>query len=99
MENGVKDQIEQFNWQRDMKTQPFPWTMQPFLSEVKRFCEKVHTDVLFKVYRCMCSQDERMGNSLLIAVFAIALELPIETFVDMHQFQEEDDSWFRCQGI
>ena len=52
MENGVKDQIEQFNWQRDMQTQTFPSTMQRFLGEVKEFCGKVHQDVLFKVYRC-----------------------------------------------
>lgn len=52
MEGGVKDQIEQFNWQRDMKTQEFPKVMQPFLSEVKTFCEKTHNDVLFKVLRC-----------------------------------------------
>jgi hypothetical protein len=52
MEGGVKDQIEQFNWQRDMKTQEFPSTMQPFLGEVKTFCDKTHNDVLFKVLRC-----------------------------------------------
>ncbi|WRT64439.1 uncharacterized protein IL334_001371 [Kwoniella shivajii] len=79
MENGVKDQIEQFNWQRDMEDQPMPSTIKPYVPEVKSFCERVHTDVLYKVYR----------------LFAIALELPIETFVQMHKYEEKDDSWFR----
>jgi len=51
MENGVKDQIEQFNWQRDMETQEFPSTIRSYLGEVKTFCDRVHGDVLYKVYR------------------------------------------------
>ena len=51
MENGVKDQIEQFNWQRDMATQDFPSTMLAYFDEVKSFCDRVHGDVLYKVYR------------------------------------------------
>ena len=34
-----------------------------------------------------------------MAVFAIALELPEETFVEMHKYEEEDDSWFRCEWV
>lgn len=30
-------------------------------------------------------------------MFAIALELPTETFVDMHKADELDDAWFRCE--
>lgn len=51
----MKDQIEQFNWQRDMEDQPFPSTMQPFLGEVKEFCRKTHNDVLQNLYRCECT--------------------------------------------
>jgi len=32
-----------------------------------------------------------------VPVFALALELPEETFVDMHKMEEVDDSWFRCE--
>ncbi|WWC86470.1 uncharacterized protein L201_001347 [Kwoniella dendrophila CBS 6074] len=79
MENGVKDQIEQFNWQREMEDQPIPSTLKPFEKETKSFCEKIHKDVLYKVYQ----------------LFALALELPINTFVDFHKYEEHDDSWFR----
>ncbi|WWC58131.1 uncharacterized protein I303_100666 [Kwoniella dejecticola CBS 10117] len=79
MENGVKDQIEQFNWQRDMEDQSMPLTIKPYIPEVKSFCERVHKDVLYKVYQ----------------LFALALKLPINTFVDFHTYEEKDDSWFR----
>ncbi|WWC58799.1 uncharacterized protein I303_101343 [Kwoniella dejecticola CBS 10117] len=79
MEKGVKDQIEQFNWQRDMSDQPMPSTIKPFQAEVKSFCERVHKDVLYKVYQ----------------LFALALKLPIDTFVNFHKYEEKDDSWFR----
>ncbi|OCF41964.1 hypothetical protein I317_04266 [Kwoniella heveanensis CBS 569] len=79
MEKGVKDQIEQFNWQRDMEDQPMPSTILPYVPEVKSFCERVHKDVLYKVYQ----------------LFALALKLPINTFVDFHKYEEKDDSWFR----
>jgi len=51
MENGVKDQIEQFNWQRDMEDQEMPSTLEPFRSEVKSFCDTVHGEVLYNIYR------------------------------------------------
>ena len=72
MEGGVKDYIEQFNWQRDMKSQPFPSMLQPFIPEIKSFCDTVHNDVLFKVYRCKLRGGEirRLGGSLLYSVRA-----------------------------
>ncbi|ORX39267.1 Clavaminate synthase-like protein [Kockovaella imperatae] len=79
MQNGVKDQIEQFNWQRDMKTQEFPAVMQPFLEETKEFCRIVHENILFKVFR----------------LFALALAIPSDTFVAMHRYEALDDAWFR----
>ena len=52
MGNGVKDQIEQFNWQRDEAEHKFPSTMRRFLPDVRDFCQKCHRDVLFKVFQC-----------------------------------------------
>ena len=94
MENGVKDQIEQFNWQRDMETQRFPSTMQPFLPETKEFCRKTHEDVMFKVLRCRFHTAVACSS---VPVFALALQIPSETFVDMHRYAEKDDAWFRCE--
>ena len=94
MEKGVKDQIEQFNWQRDEEDEKFPSTMQPFLPDVRKFCQKCHQDVLFKVYRR--KSDVPLVTSSIFLVFALALRVPSETFVDMHKYEEHDDSWFRC---
>ncbi|GFZ44251.1 hypothetical protein JCM24511_01973 [Saitozyma sp. JCM 24511] len=58
MENGVKDKIEQFNWFRDMKSQEFPSTIQPYLDEVKEFSARVHNDVFLNLMRHMAYYDE-----------------------------------------
>jgi len=76
---GTPDRIEQFNWYRNMKDQEMPETIMPFYDEVQRFTEKVHNHVLHNVLR----------------LFAIALELPEETFVNMHKFDVNDESWMR----
>lgn len=52
-----------------------------------------------------CSRSTDVSEAMVVlagwltVVFAIALELPTETFVEMHKFEEEDDSWFRCECI
>ena len=100
MENGVKDCIEQFNWQRDYMDQEIPSVMRPYLNEVKQFTDFVHQDILYKIYR---RQSCLYNHSLLVKalrfplVFALALELPIDTFEKLHRFEERDDSWFRCE--
>ncbi|KAK4688948.1 hypothetical protein P7C73_g1166, partial [Tremellales sp. Uapishka_1] len=83
MENGVTDRIEQFNWYRDMKSQEFPKSILPFFEEVKAFTEKVHNVVLFNVLR----------------LFALALKLPIDTFVNTHKFDVHDESWMRYMAF
>lgn len=93
--NGVKDQIEQFNWARDMASQDFPESIMPFFDEVKAFTEKVHNHVLLDLLRCkLCT----VRGVLLTAVFALALELPVETFVEKHKFDVHDESWMRCES-
>lgn len=50
--DGVKDQIEQFNWSRDMShADEFPSAMHPFLDEVRAFTDKVHNHVLLNLLR------------------------------------------------
>lgn len=93
--DGVKDQIEQFNWARDM-TQEFPQAMMPFFDEVKAFTEKVHNHVLFNLLRREWPAAARVA---LTAVFALALQLPIETFVEKHKFSVHDESWMRCKSL
>ncbi|WVF65611.1 hypothetical protein IAT40_000341 [Kwoniella sp. CBS 6097] len=75
-----------------------PTTIKPYLSEVKSFCERVHKDVLYKVYQCeweRLPKETRACVDVLDKVFALALKLPINTFVDFHKYEEKDDSWFR----
>lgn len=62
MENGVKDKIEQFNWFRDMKSQEFPSTIQPYLDEVKEFSARVHNDVFLNLMRRESSQCSDLGG-------------------------------------
>lgn len=66
-----------------MKSQDFPSTMLPFFDEVKAFTEKVHNVVLFNVLR----------------LFALALKLPVDFFVEKHKFDVHDESWFRCESV
>lgn len=32
-------------------------------------------------------------------MFAVALELPTETFVNFHKYEEKDEAWFRCENL
>ncbi|RSH80761.1 hypothetical protein EHS25_007097 [Saitozyma podzolica] len=91
MENGVKDKIEQFNWFRDMKSQEFPSTIQPYLDEVKEFSARMHNDVFLNLMRPL----ETRGHADGLLVFAISLQLPSETLVERHQFGKHDESWLR----
>jgi hypothetical protein len=63
MENGVKDKIEQFNWFRDMKSQEFPSTIQPYLDEVKEFSARMHNDVFLNLMRREYSASSDLGGA------------------------------------
>jgi isopenicillin N synthase-like dioxygenase len=79
IDQGVKDQIEQYNWNRDLTLREHPSTLKPFLDELEELNQFVHKVVLFR----------------LLNLFAISLELPEDYFVNLHQYNVKDESWFR----
>ncbi|EME80049.1 uncharacterized protein MYCFIDRAFT_31561 [Pseudocercospora fijiensis CIRAD86] len=75
----VKDQIEQYNWNRDLSLREHPATFQPFVPEVQEMNDYIHKVILYRLLR----------------LFAISLKLPEDFFVDLHQYEVFDESWFR----
>lgn len=79
IDQGVKDEIEQYNYNRDLSLREHPSTMQPYMEEVKDFTEHLQKIILYR----------------LLTLFAIALDLPEDFLVKLHDFDKKDDSWFR----
>ncbi|KAI0630153.1 Clavaminate synthase-like protein [Trametes polyzona] len=79
IDNGVKDQIEHYNMHRDIFRQEHPKALQPFLPEIRAFVEHNHFNVLHPILRLL----------------ALGLELPEETFVKMHDFDAEGETYGR----
>ncbi|CAK7222010.1 hypothetical protein SBRCBS47491_004722 [Sporothrix bragantina] len=79
IDQGVKDQIEQYNWNRDLSQRTHPSTFEPYREETDALCRYVHTVVLYR----------------LLTLFAISLDLPEDFFVNKHRYEVKDDSWFR----
>ncbi|KAJ5811678.1 hypothetical protein N7474_007979 [Penicillium riverlandense] len=79
IDQGVKDQIEQYNWNRNLTLREHPSTFLPFRDEIEVLNQYVHKQILFRLLR----------------LFAIALELPEDFFVNLHQYDVADLSWYR----
>ncbi|TFY80318.1 hypothetical protein EWM64_g3695 [Hericium alpestre] len=77
--NGVKDRIEHYNLPRDVSRQEHPTALRPFLPEIQKFIEYTHSEIMYEVERLL----------------AIGLELPENTFTDMHPWDETNHSFFR----
>ncbi|KAF9011700.1 Clavaminate synthase-like protein [Cyathus striatus] len=68
--NGVRDQIEHYNINHDVTRREHPETIRPFIPEIEEFIKHNHFNVLYPILR----------------ILALILELPEETFVNMHSF-------------
>ncbi|KAH6999406.1 Clavaminate synthase-like protein [Ilyonectria destructans] len=79
IDNGVKDQIEQYNWNRDLTKREHPSTFRPFIPEVQELNDHVHKVILYR----------------LLTLFALSLELPEDFFTKLHKYETFDESWFR----
>ncbi|KAI0634517.1 Clavaminate synthase-like protein [Trametes polyzona] len=80
---GVRDQIEQYNFHRavtDPEIQQHPEAIQPFLPELRAFTEHNHFEILHPLLRML----------------AEGMELPDETFVNLHNFDKESDTSARA---
>ncbi|KAI0703873.1 Clavaminate synthase-like protein [Cerioporus squamosus] len=79
IDNGVKDQIEHYNMHRPIFQQQHPKALQPFLPEIRSFVEHNHYNVLHPILRLL----------------ARGLELPEETFVNLHNFDAQGETYVR----
>ncbi|KAF9011703.1 hypothetical protein BDQ17DRAFT_1232931 [Cyathus striatus] len=70
IDNGVRDQIEHYNINHDVTRRQHPETIRPFIPEIEAFAKHNHLNVLHPILR----------------ILALILELPEETFVNMHNF-------------
>ncbi|KAH9934538.1 Clavaminate synthase-like protein [Epithele typhae] len=80
IDNGVRDQIEHFNMHRAIDDrQEYPKALLPLLPEIRAFCEHNHYKILHPI----------------LQLLARGMELPEDTFVDMHRFDAPGQTWAR----
>ncbi|KAI0703895.1 Clavaminate synthase-like protein [Cerioporus squamosus] len=79
IDNSVRDEIEHYNMHRPIFPQQHPAALQPLLPEIRLFAEHNHYNVLHPILRLL----------------AFGLELPEETFVDLHGFDDEGETYIR----
>ncbi|KAH9834992.1 uncharacterized protein C8Q71DRAFT_859328 [Rhodofomes roseus] len=79
IDGGVRDQIEHYNINRDVDRMQHPQAVRPLLPEVKEFTRFNHCNVLHPLLR----------------LFALGLELPEDTFVNLHKYDALGESYVR----
>ncbi|KAH9934556.1 Clavaminate synthase-like protein [Epithele typhae] len=72
IDNGVRDQIDNIHMYRSVDgLQEYPKALHPLLPEIRAFCEHNHYKILHPILRLL----------------ARGMELPEDTFVNMHNFE------------
>ncbi|KAI0819373.1 Clavaminate synthase-like protein [Trametes gibbosa] len=80
IDNGVRDQIETYNTHRSVtEMQSHPKALQPFLPELRAFAEYNHHKIMFPI----------------LQILARGLELPEDTFLNMHGFDDDSETYVR----
>ncbi|CDO77353.1 hypothetical protein BN946_scf184787.g2 [Trametes cinnabarina] len=80
IDNGVRDQLEHYNIHRSVTDlQDHPKALQPFPPEILAFTEFNHKKILEPILR----------------ILARGLELPEETFIKMHGFDDPSETYVR----
>ncbi|KAK7007967.1 Clavaminate synthase-like protein [Favolaschia claudopus] len=79
IEDGVQDQIEHYNINRDVRKREHPQALKPHLKEIEAFATHNHFNVLYPILRLL----------------ALGLELPEETLVEQHKFEAVGESSVR----
>jgi isopenicillin N synthase-like dioxygenase len=77
--NGVRDQVENYNINRDVTKRGHPDYLRPLLSEIAAFAKYNHLHILHPLMRLL----------------ALGLGLPEETLVDLHNFDAVGESYVR----
>ncbi|KAF5371420.1 hypothetical protein D9757_009991 [Collybiopsis confluens] len=76
IEQGVTDEIEHYNVNHDVYKKDHPSALRPHLDEIDKFARHNHTHILTTILRLM----------------ATGMELPEDTFVNMHRFDVAGES-------
>ncbi|KAF9259643.1 Clavaminate synthase-like protein [Marasmius fiardii PR-910] len=77
LEGGVRDQIEMYSINKDVTRRPHPDALQPFMPEIDAFARHNYSDVVHPMLRLL----------------ALGMELPENTFVDMHDWNRVSESF------
>ncbi|KAJ7059259.1 Clavaminate synthase-like protein [Mycena amicta] len=79
IDNGVHDQLEHYNINRDVTKRGHPAPVRPFLPEIEAFARYSHMNVLHPVLRLL----------------ALGLELPEDELVNIHGFDSVGETYVR----
>ncbi|KAH9921819.1 Clavaminate synthase-like protein [Fomitopsis serialis] len=74
---GVHDQIEHYNINNDVTRRQHPQAVRPLIPEIEAFVKFNHFNILHPLLR----------------LFALGLELPEETFVNVHKFKPASETF------
>ncbi|KAF8870498.1 hypothetical protein BD779DRAFT_1614102 [Infundibulicybe gibba] len=77
IDGGVRDQLEHYNINRDINKRGHPEPLRPFLPEIESFGRYNHFNILHPILRLM----------------ALGLELPEETFVNIHGYDAVGETY------
>ncbi|ESK90363.1 Clavaminate synthase-like protein [Moniliophthora roreri MCA 2997] len=79
IDGGVRDQIETYNINRDVTKREHPESLRPLLPEIEAFARHNHFNILHPILRLL----------------ALGLEIPEDTFVNMHNFSAVGETYVR----
>ncbi|KAJ7691339.1 hypothetical protein B0H17DRAFT_1159825 [Mycena rosella] len=79
IEDGVQDQIEHYNINRNIRSRQHPEALRPYLQELEAFARHNHFNVLYPILRLL----------------ALGLELPEDTLVAQHRFEAAGETSVR----
>ncbi|KAJ7111491.1 Clavaminate synthase-like protein [Mycena epipterygia] len=79
IDNGVHDQLEHYNINRDVTKRQHPEAVRPFLGEIEAFAQHTHFNVLHPILRLL----------------ALGLELPEDELVNLHGFSSVGETYVR----
>lgn len=79
IDNGVKDQIEHYNFHRDVTMRQHPECLRPYLGEIETFMKHNHFNVLHPILRLL----------------ALSFGLPENALVDIHGYSSVGETFLR----
>ncbi|KAK0474635.1 Clavaminate synthase-like protein [Armillaria novae-zelandiae] len=79
IDNGVQDEVELYNINRDIMKRQHPEAIRPYLAEIEVFAQHNHLNVLHPILRLL----------------ALGLGLPEDTLVNIHGYSSVGDTYVR----